>query len=96
MDSCRRKTAVLGSGPSAIGSYTGGEPKAEVRNFSFYYGAKQALKNINMPIEDGAVTALIGPSGCGKSTLLRCLQPHARPHPGYPLRRRDHPAIRTT
>jgi phosphate transport system ATP-binding protein len=45
--------------------------KAEVRNFSFYYGAKQALKNITMPIEAGAVTALIGPSGCGKSTLLR-------------------------
>ncbi len=46
-------------------------PKAEVRNFSFYYGAKQALRNINMPIADGSVTALIGPSGCGKSTLLR-------------------------
>ncbi len=45
--------------------------KAEIRNFSFYYGAKQALKNINMPVETGAVTALIGPSGCGKSTLLR-------------------------
>jgi phosphate transport system ATP-binding protein len=45
--------------------------KAEVKEFSFYYGSKQALKNINMPIEDGAVTALIGPSGCGKSTLLR-------------------------
>jgi phosphate transport system ATP-binding protein len=45
--------------------------KAEVKNFSFYYGAKQALKNINMPVETGAVTALIGPSGCGKSTLLR-------------------------
>ena len=46
-------------------------PKALVKNFSFYYGTKQALKNVNMPIENGAVTALIGPSGCGKSTLLR-------------------------
>lgn len=46
-------------------------PKALIRDFSFYYGTKQALKNINMPIEDGTVTALIGPSGCGKSTLLR-------------------------
>jgi phosphate transport system ATP-binding protein len=45
--------------------------KAEIRNFSFYYGTKQALRNVSMPIEDGAVTALIGPSGCGKSTLLR-------------------------
>jgi len=47
------------------------KPKAEIREFSFYYGAKQALRGITMPVEDGAVTALIGPSGCGKSTLLR-------------------------
>src|SRR5215207_8691818 len=47
-------------------------PKASIRNLSFFYGAKQALKSISMDIEDRAVTALIGPSGCGKSTLLRC------------------------
>ena len=45
--------------------------KAQARNFNFFYGAVQALKNINMPIYDKKVTALIGPSGCGKSTLLR-------------------------
>lgn len=42
-----------------------------VENFSFYYGAKQALYDINMQIPSNEVTALIGPSGCGKSTLLR-------------------------
>jgi phosphate transport system ATP-binding protein len=46
-------------------------PKADIRDFSFYYGAKKALNNVSMPIYDGEVTALIGPSGCGKSTLLR-------------------------
>jgi phosphate transport system ATP-binding protein len=46
--------------------------KADIRNLSFRYGTKQALKNVTMPIEDRQVTALIGPSGCGKSTLLRC------------------------
>jgi phosphate transport system ATP-binding protein len=45
--------------------------KAECRNFNFYYGDFQALKNINMPVFDKKVTSLIGPSGCGKSTLLR-------------------------
>lgn len=45
--------------------------KAEVKNFNFYYGKVQALKNINMPIAEKQVTALIGPSGCGKSTFLR-------------------------
>ena len=45
--------------------------KAEVKNFNFYYGNFHALKNINMPLCERKVTALIGPSGCGKSTLLR-------------------------
>lgn len=45
--------------------------KAEARNLNFYYGEAKALKNINMPIYDKKVTALIGPSGCGKSTYLR-------------------------
>lgn len=46
----------------------------EVVNVNLFYdnGAKQALKNINMPIYKNKVTAFIGPSGCGKSTLLRC------------------------
>jgi len=46
--------------------------KAEAQNLSFYYGAFNALKSINMPIYEKRVTALIGPSGCGKSTYLRC------------------------
>jgi phosphate transport system ATP-binding protein len=44
-----------------------------VENFDFYYGAKQALHDINIKLDDKRVTAFIGPSGCGKSTLLRCL-----------------------
>ena len=43
----------------------------ETRNLDFYYGDFQALKNINMDIEEKSVTAFIGPSGCGKSTYLR-------------------------
>ena len=41
--------------------------------FSFWYGAKQALYEISLAIEPRAVTALIGPSGCGKSTFLRSI-----------------------
>jgi phosphate transport system ATP-binding protein len=48
------------------------QPRALVENLHFYYDKNQALKNINMPIADRQVTALIGPSGCGKSTFLRC------------------------
>ncbi len=45
----------------------------EIQDFELWYGAKQALFGITMPIAAGKVTALIGPSGCGKSTLLRCV-----------------------
>jgi phosphate transport system ATP-binding protein len=58
--------------------------KAEVNGLSFWYGAFQALNNINLPIRRNRVTALIGPSGCGKSTLLRCFN---RMHDLYPLTR---------
>ena len=44
----------------------------EVRGVNLFYGAKQALFNINMDILKNQVTAFIGPSGCGKSTMLRC------------------------
>ena len=43
----------------------------EVKNFNLWYGQKQALFDVTMPIPAGKVTAIIGPSGCGKSTLLR-------------------------
>ena len=45
----------------------------EVKNLDLFYGEKQALMNIELPIYEKEVTALIGPSGCGKSTFLRTL-----------------------
>jgi phosphate transport system ATP-binding protein len=57
------------AGPSAkeaIGSL-------EARAFSFWYGTKQALKEISLQIPARSITALIGPSGCGKSTFLRSI-----------------------
>jgi phosphate transport system ATP-binding protein len=47
--------------------------KLAIKNVNFWYGEKQALKNINLEIFEHEVTAFIGPSGCGKTTLLRCL-----------------------
>src|SRR6516162_1983915 len=51
----------------------GTRTKFLVRNFSFWYGAKQALFDISLHIPERSVMALIGPSGCGKSTCLRSL-----------------------
>jgi len=47
--------------------------KIEVKSLNFFYGQKQALRDITLPIRKYQITALIGPSGCGKSTFLRCL-----------------------
>jgi phosphate transport system ATP-binding protein len=44
----------------------------ETRGLNLWYGTFQALKDIEVNIKPGIITALIGPSGCGKTTLLRC------------------------
>jgi phosphate transport system ATP-binding protein len=49
------------------------QTKIQIENLNFYYGAKQALYDVALPIREHQVTALIGPSGCGKSTFLRTL-----------------------
>ena len=45
----------------------------EAREFSFWYGEKQALRSISLAVVPRTITALIGPSGCGKSTFLRSM-----------------------
>lgn len=44
-----------------------------VKDLCLWYGSTQALKNIDIEIEERSITALIGPSGCGKSTFLKSL-----------------------
>ena len=83
MDQARAPASTVAppSGPPATEP---GGTRAQVKDLGFYYGTVKALKNLNMPIAERRVTALIGPSGCGKSTFLRCfnrmhdLQPGAR------------------
>ena len=47
--------------------------KITARGVQVYYGESHALKDVDVDILSGTVTAFIGPSGCGKSTFLRCL-----------------------
>ena len=48
------------------------DEKMQSIDLNAWFGAKQALKNINLTVKANSVTAIIGPSGCGKSTLIRC------------------------
>jgi phosphate transport system ATP-binding protein len=47
------------------------ERKLATKDLDFFYGAFQALKQIEIEIFSREITAFIGPSGCGKSTFLR-------------------------
>jgi phosphate transport system ATP-binding protein len=62
-----RPPAIL---PSADSTHPG---TIIAKDFSFFYGEKQALFDVNLTIPARSVTAFIGPSGCGKSTLLRSI-----------------------
>jgi phosphate transport system ATP-binding protein len=57
-------------------------PKVVIKDVRFYYKQYEALKNINLSLQDKKVTAFIGPSGCGKSTLLRILNRIYQLYPG--------------
>lgn len=47
--------------------------KLSAQNVHVYYGETEAIKGINLDINQNEVIAFIGPSGCGKSTFLRSL-----------------------
>jgi phosphate transport system ATP-binding protein len=57
----------------------------DIRNFSLWYGPRQALMDVTIAIAARKVTAIIGPSGCGKSTFLRALNRMHELTPGIRL-----------
>lgn len=53
-----------------------------IRNLQKSFGQFQALKGIDLCVEDGTLLALLGPSGCGKSTTLQLLAGFETPSAG--------------
>ena len=58
----------------------------KIDNVSLLYQTREAeteaLKNINLSIEEGEFVAIIGPSGCGKTTILTLISGLMRPTSG--------------
>ena len=52
------------------------------KSFETAGGTVEALKDINLTIEDGDIYGIIGMSGAGKSTLVRCINMLERPTEG--------------
>lgn len=72
----RRAGAAAHAGGAAVPPAPAGHVRhgtIRTRDFSFWYGPKQALHDVTIDISARSVTALIGPSGCGKSTFLRSI-----------------------
>lgn len=61
---------IVGLGESKM---RGKDSLLEVEGLSAWFGALQAIGDINLSIPRCKATAIIGPSGCGKTTLIRCL-----------------------
>ncbi|TXJ07282.1 MAG: ABC transporter ATP-binding protein [Aeromicrobium sp.] len=59
--------------------------EVEVANLSVNFGTKRAVRDVNLTVEPGQVTAVLGPSGCGKSTLLRTIAGLTEPSEGMVL-----------
>lgn len=59
--------------PAGFPPAAAGEIAFDVKNFSLWYGPRQALQEVTIQIPARRVTAIIGPSGCGKSTFIRAL-----------------------
>lgn len=62
--------------------------RLRTEKLSVAYGARQALRGVDLDFPDGAVTALVGPSGCGKSTFLQAINRLTDLIPGCTVRGR--------
>lgn len=63
-------------------SQTVAEPALKTRKLTLAYDKTIVVKDLDLVIPTGQITALVGPNGCGKSTLLRGLARLLKPIQG--------------
>jgi phosphate transport system ATP-binding protein len=64
---------MTAAAPRVSGSGRAIRGEIESAAYSFWYGEKQVLFDVDLVVPSRSITALIGPSGCGKSTFLRSI-----------------------
>lgn len=56
--------------------------RVEIRGVEVRYGDVVAVRDVDLEIPAGSITALVGPSGCGKTSLLRAIAGFEEPGQG--------------
>jgi Cu-processing system ATP-binding protein len=54
----------------------------EIKNLFKKFGKTEVLKNLNLSIEAGKITAIVGPNGSGKTTLIKSVLGLVKPTTG--------------
>ncbi len=60
-------------------------PLLEVKELEVSYGDIQALWDVSLNVEEGAIVAIVGANGAGKTTLLKTISGLVRPRKGQIL-----------
>lgn len=54
----------------------------QIRNLQLYYGDAQALDDVSLDVDQGAIVAIVGANGAGKSSLIRTIAGIETPRSG--------------
>jgi iron complex transport system ATP-binding protein len=61
------------------------QPRLEIERLALGYGDRDVIKELDLVVPPGEVTAIVGPNACGKSTLLRSMTRLLAPRAGQVL-----------